>query len=167
MFDKGANTDNNEDSPGIGTSVEDKHDCKKVCNTFGQTVSTAITFSFVQKKRHESKNAMVPTLNVWAEGFYTLLHDCESDILLYSRRIKWSQHAIVYLWVIPNHRLFLDCPPKKDDRFCCGYLKFPSQCKCGLPFVDNLLYCKHTNNPSFRYESHVQQEMNDEPYIHI
>ena len=107
----GATSDNNEDSPGTGTPIEDKIGCKKVCSTFGQTVSTAITFSFVQKRRHQSRNAMVPTLNVLADGFYVLLYDCESDVLVYSRRIQWTPHAILYLWIILHHRLFLDCPP--------------------------------------------------------
>lgn len=39
------------------------------CSMFGQIISTAITFSNVQKERHESKNAMVLSLNVWSGGF--------------------------------------------------------------------------------------------------
>ena len=43
----GAASNNNEDSPGAGTPIGGKLDCKNVCHTFGQTVSTAITSSFV------------------------------------------------------------------------------------------------------------------------
>lgn len=118
-----------------------------MCSTFGQTISTAITFSYVQKKRkYESENAMVPTLNVWSGGFYVLLH-CESDILRYSGRIKWDALTIVYLWVILHHRLFLDFPLPEDDQYSCRYLNSAHQQNCGLPFVDDLLYNKHTNNP--------------------
>ena len=136
-----------------------------MCGTFGQTISTAITFSYVQKKRHQSKNTMVPTLNVLSGGFYVLLHDCDSDILLYSGRIMWDAHAILYLWVILHHRLFLDFLPPRDGDYSCRYLESAQRQNCGLPFVDNLLYCKHINNPNFRVESVMEQKMNGEPYI--
>ena len=134
---------------------------------FGQIISTAITFSNVQKERHESKNAMVLSLNVWSGGFYVLMHDCESNILLYYRKIRWSLFFILYLWVILHHRLFLDCPPSKDDDYSCGLLKSARQQNCGLPFLDTLLYCEHTKNPNFRIESDEEQKANDEPYVDL
>lgn len=43
--DEGNDTFNNgKESPGTGTSIEGEHDDKKVCSTFEQTISTAITF---------------------------------------------------------------------------------------------------------------------------
>ena len=45
------------------------------------------------------------------------------------------------------------------------YLKSAHQQNCGLPFVDDLLYNKQTNNPKFRIESVMEQEINGEPYI--
>ena len=111
---------------------------------------------------------MVPTLNVRSGGFYVLSHDCESDIpyiLLYSRKMKWDLHAIVYLWVILHHRLFFDILPPRDGDYSCKYLISAKQQNCGLPFVDNLLYCKHTN--FFRVESVMEKNLNGEPYIAV
>ena len=43
--DEGNDTFNNgKESPGTGTSIKGEHDDKKVCSTFEQTISTAITF---------------------------------------------------------------------------------------------------------------------------
>ena len=132
-------------------------------DTFGQTVSTAITFSHVQKLK--SKTAMVPTLNVWPEGFYVLIYDCESDVLLYSLRMTWSFHSIVYLWVILHHSLFLNHMPNPDQDYSCGYLKIARREKCGFPFVDNLLDHKHINNPNFRVESKGEKIINADSYV--
>lgn len=121
-------------------------------------MSTAITFSHVQKLK--SKTAMVPTLNVCPEGFYVLIYDCESDALLYSLRMTWSLHSIVYLWVILHHSLFLNRMPNPDQDYSCGYLKFACREKCGLPFVDNLLDHKHISNPNFRVESKGEKMIN-------
>lgn len=68
----------------------------------------------------------------------------------------WGAPAIVYLSVILLHHLFLDFPLPKEDECSCRYLKSAQQQDCGLLFVDNLLYCKHTNNPNFRKGENFQ-----------
>ena len=74
--------DGDGDSPGTGTSVEGKLSCVKISSTLGQTVATAITYSFIQRKRHPEKTPIVPTIHVFLEGFYVFFYDCKCDYLL-------------------------------------------------------------------------------------
>ena len=79
----------------------------------------------------------------------------------------WNSHAILYLWVILYHRLFLNRIPYQERDYSCRYLQSAHQEMCGLPFVDNLLDHKHINNPKFRVESEEEQTLNDEVYVNL
>ena len=91
-----------------------------------QTIATCVTASFTENTRHPSKPAIVPTILIDEYFFCMCLYDCKKDILLISNpknistNGSLSQSAMALLWVVLNHRQFLQELPEEPERYPAG-----------------------------------------------
>ena len=65
--------DDGSDSPGQGSGFEGKINLQEM--RIGQTVATAITYSYIQNQSHPQNNKLIPTFNVSSDGFYAIFYD--------------------------------------------------------------------------------------------
>jgi hypothetical protein len=82
-----------------------------------QAVGTCVISSFTEKSLHPNKQAMVPTILIDEAQFRVCFYDCEKDVLLVSESKSLatkgglSKSGIALLWIVINHRLFLQQLP--------------------------------------------------------
>ena len=109
-----------EATDGATTSLEGKRLIK--AKNLSQGVSTCVVSSFIEHNLHPTKQAAVPIILIDATQYQVCLYDCESDILLVSAPIplahpkeRLSRHGLLLLWLVINHRLFLQPLPDDDS----------------------------------------------------
>ena len=97
---------------GATTTIEARRVLKK--KNLSQAVGTCVVSSFIERNLHPDKQTAVPTIVIGQHRFQVCLYDCEHDILLVSSPIllahpkeRLSRHALLLLWLVINHRLFL------------------------------------------------------------
>ena len=81
-----------------------------------QLVKTCVVSSFVEHSLYPQLQAMVPTILIGLRKFRVCLYSCTTDILYISRSVnlatetgKISTRALLFMWVVINHRQFLQC----------------------------------------------------------
>ena len=80
-------------------------------------MAQAVVSSYIHHNRHPKQNPLIPALAV--SGFngkvIAILYDCVNDVLFQIEPLTWLDmqnrqllpHAVVLMWLILNHRLFL------------------------------------------------------------
>ena len=99
-----------DSSCGTTTTVEAKIHFKK--KNLSQLVATCVVSSFIENKLHRNLPSAVPSILIDPTGFRVCFYDCQNDLLLISGkkslqsqgREGLSRSAVLFLWLIINHR---------------------------------------------------------------
>ena len=115
-MDPAHNSDNSADSAdsiisnGLTTVIEAKLQWNK--HHMPQMVSTCVVSSFIENNLHSNYPSIVPTILIDVKRFMVCLYDCNEDVLLISRPVQLqskrrqalSRSAVLFLWLVINHR---------------------------------------------------------------
>ena len=110
------------DSSGTGTVIE----TKKRMNHLSQSIATCTVSSFIENSLHPELKSCVPTILIDETQFRVILYDCKTDNLLISEALNLStkghlsQSSMTALWVVVNHRSFLQHLPKICSEYPSG-----------------------------------------------
>jgi hypothetical protein len=110
-----------DQSDGTSTAVEGKVLSKEV--NLPQAVGTCVVASFAAKALHPEHKALVPTVLIDEKQFRVCLYDCDKDVLLISTskllatKGELSRSGIVLLWLVINHRHFLQDLPTTLNKY--------------------------------------------------
>jgi len=107
------NSDDSGDSiisNGLTTVIEAKLQWDK--HHMAQMVSTCVVSSFIENNLHSNYPSIVPTILIDVNSFMVCLYDCNEDVLLISRPVQLkskrrdvlSRTAVLFLWLVINHR---------------------------------------------------------------
>ncbi len=110
------------DSSGTGTVIE----TEKRMNHLSQSIATCTVSSFIENSLHPELKSCVPTILIDETQFRVILYDCKTDNLLISEALNLStkghlsQSSMTALWVVVNHRSFLQHLPKICSEYPSG-----------------------------------------------
>lgn len=90
-----------------------------------QAIATCVVSSFTERNCHPDKLPIVPTLFIDQRFVRVILYDCEKDLLMSPSKNLCSkgtvsQTAMALLWVVLNHRQFLQGLPTRFEKWPSG-----------------------------------------------
>jgi len=111
--------DDDDDSSDVSTGG--KASCEAKATKLGlselnQVTGHSVVMSFVHNKRHPDQNPLVPAIGICGNSgtYVASLYDCHKDILLHLHVVQWLdrdgklvESAVVLLWLLLHHKLFL------------------------------------------------------------
>lgn len=143
-------SDDKSDGTATPTEVEGKVVTREA--NLMQTVGTCVVSSFTATSRHPDKLAMVPTILIDGNQFLVCLYHCEKDVLLISDRKllatkgHMSRSGLALLWLVINHRLFLQELPT-------GVTKYPALIKSQLETSGRLCHFTSLTSTTMNWHS--------------